>query len=180
MHVFQAGGSCLSLLTARSAEGFSDLDNIIQESESQYNDREYDWIQSNYGCSQRGEGLDLISSPGFLYSVLALTGLARNFVGWSMLYFGWIIMSRLLGRRLSIFIYINIYLPHCILVYLFAWGVGVGGWWCWRGPAGLGWAKRLGGKKGSSACPVSARSFGPFGFPLQRPTQQLRGLGRSG
>lgn len=91
MHVFQAGGSCLSLLTARSAEGFSDLDNIIQESESQYNDREYDWIQSNYGCSQRGEGLDLISAPGFLYSVLALTGLARNFAGWRMLYFGWVL-----------------------------------------------------------------------------------------
>lgn len=88
MHVFQAGGSCLSLLTARSAEGFSDLDNIIQESESQYNDREYDWIQSNYGCSQRGEGLDLISAPGFLYSVLALTGFTRNFACWSMLYFG--------------------------------------------------------------------------------------------
>lgn len=90
MHVFQAGGSCLSLLTARSAEGFSDLDNIIQESESQYNDREYDWIQSNYGCSQRGEGLDLISAPGFLYSVLALTGLARNFEGWRMFCFGWV------------------------------------------------------------------------------------------
>lgn len=125
MHVFQAGGSCLSLLTARSAEGFSDLDNIIQESESQYNDREYDWIQSNYGCSQRGEGLDLISAPGFLYSVLALTGLARNFVGWSMLYFGWIMMSRLLGPCLSIFIYVNTCLPHCILVDLFTGG-GVG------------------------------------------------------
>lgn len=147
MHVFQAGGSCLSLLTARSAEGFSDLDNIIQESESQYNDREYDWIQSNYGCSQRGEGLDLISSPGFLYSVPALTGLARNFVGWSMLYFGWIMMSRLLGRRLSIFIYINIYLPHYILVYLFAWGGG--GEWGGGGGAGRdpqGWDGRRGWK----------------------------------
>lgn len=105
MHVFQAGGSCLSLLTARSAEGFSDLDNIIQESESQYNDREYDWIQSNYGCSQRGEGLDLISAPGFLFfSVLALTGLARNFAGRSTSYFcGWV-LPRL---RLS---FVNIYI----------------------------------------------------------------------
>lgn len=112
MHVFQAGGSCLSLLTARSAEGFSDLDNIIQESESQYNDREYDWIQSNYGCSQRGEGLDLISAPGFLYSVLALTGLARNFAGWSTLYFGRV-FSRLL---LQLPLYIS---PlHCVLIYL--------------------------------------------------------------
>lgn len=114
MHVFKAGGSCLSLLTARSAEGFSDLDNIIQESESQYNDREYDWIQSNYGCSQRGEGLDLISTPGFLYSVLALTGLTTNFARRSGLYFGWVL------SRLHLFLHISI--PHCILIYLLGGG----------------------------------------------------------
>lgn len=123
MHVFQAGGSCLSLLTARSAEGFSDLDNIIQESESQYNDREYDWIQSNYGCSRRGEGLDLISAPGFLYSVLALTGLARNFAGWSMLHFGWVLSRSRLSSPLYKYIFSALY------SYLFIWGG-------WRGVAG--------------------------------------------
>lgn len=57
MHVFQAGGSCLSLLTARSAEGFSDLDNIIQESESQYNDRNMTGYNPIMAVRREGKGL---------------------------------------------------------------------------------------------------------------------------
>lgn len=145
MHVFQAGGSCLSLLTARSAEGFSDLNNIIQESESQYNDREYDWIQSNYGCSQRGEGLDLISAPRFLYLVLALTGLARNFAGWSTLRSGWVLSLLCLSLPLHIYTFRVVFL----LVYLLGGGLA--------GSLRGGMGEKAGRKEGSSAPPVSAR-----------------------